>query len=83
MSKYRLSINEYEKILENQGGGCLICSRNNGKMVVDHDHSCCSQSKTCGKCIRGIICDQCNRAIGLIKDSPENAYSMYKYLKGV
>ena len=83
MSKYRLSIDKYEKILEKQGGGCLICSRNNGKMVVDHDHDCCPQSKTCGKCIRGIICDQCNRAIGLIKDNPSTALSMYKYLKGV
>lgn len=27
---------------------------------VDHDHKCCSGDKSCGKCVRGILCPGCN-----------------------
>lgn len=30
---------------------------------VDHRHSCCDKQRTCGRCVRGIVCHRCNRDI--------------------
>jgi hypothetical protein len=76
-SKYGISLEDYEKLLERQGGVCGICgavpeacSGNVGRLgpmlSVDHDHTCCPGVKTCGKCIRGIVCGACNRALGFV-----------------
>ena len=75
---YGIDTNVYEKMLEENNNGCYICGKTqqeNGKyLAVDHDHSCCSDYRvSCGKCVRGILCDTCNKAVGLLKDNAENA----------
>lgn len=74
---YNITLNEYYSILEKQGGGCSICgeTKSNGKnyLCVDHNHST-------GK-VRGILCDRCNRGLGLFKDSPELLLNAFDYLK--
>lgn len=37
---------------------------------VDHDHKCCAGNRSCGKCIRGLLCRQCNLLLGVAKDNP-------------
>lgn len=81
--KFGITIEDYEKMLAAQGGGCAICHRTDKvidghlgtpKMFpVDHDH------KT-GR-MRGILCDRCNRGIGLLQDSVELIKSALKYLQ--
>lgn len=83
---YGIDTTTYEKMLEKNNGGCYICGKTqkeNGKyLAVDHDHLCCNNYKvSCGKCIRGILCDTCNRAVGLLKDNAENAMAVAKYIK--
>lgn len=56
---YKLSKDQYEKILKAQNNACAICKKNK-KLYVDHNHSCCSTEYTCGKCVRGLICQKCN-----------------------
>ena len=62
--KYGITYDDYERMLEEQGGGCGICGTKEpggrGKFHVDHDHTCCPAEKTCGKCIRGLLCHGCN-----------------------
>lgn len=76
----------YEKIeaaIALQGGKCLICSLEfpGGKFNVDHDHSCCPDGKkTCGKCIRGILCSGCNGGIGLLRDDINILTKAIEYL---
>jgi hypothetical protein len=63
--QYGLTRKEYLLILKDQNGKCSIC-RNKCKtgrdLSVDHCH------KT--KKIRGLLCGNCNRGIGLFLDSP-------------
>lgn len=62
---YCITPEEYEQMLTAQGGGCAICGRRpkNRRLSVDHDHSCCPGTRSCGKCIRGLLCVQCNHKV--------------------
>lgn len=81
---YSISYGEYRDLIDAQQGGCEICRRPatefSKAMAIDHDHRCCPGKKSCGKCIRGILCTNCNAAIGLIGDSAEAAVRAVNYL---
>lgn len=66
-SCYRLSLERYNEILASQGGVCAMCKNPPKKISlhVDHDHACCPErKKSCGRCIRGLLCYPCNRFLG-------------------
>ena len=72
--RFRLTWEQYTALLAEQGGLCAVCKKpetDNGKfkLSVDHDHACCKGRHSCGKCIRGLLCNRCNRALGLLGDS--------------
>ncbi len=79
VQKYGITLVEYEELLTEQKGGCKICGLtpvdNNKSLAVDHDH------KT-GK-IRGLLCNNCNVAVGFLKDNPELGIKITSYLKEV
>jgi hypothetical protein len=61
--KYKLTIEEYD---ERAANGCNICGdKPERSLHVDHDHACCSgRGATCGNCVRGVVCNRCNTALG-------------------
>lgn len=74
LTRYGITLNDYEDIFEKQGCKCGICGtkenysghtgpRKEWSFSVDHCHFT-------GK-IRGLLCNDCNRALGLFKDNPE------------
>lgn len=64
-SKYRLREDDYTKLMHEQDGKCAICEAEFEETPhVDHDHSCCPGDRTCGKCVRGLLCGTCNRHLG-------------------
>jgi len=72
--KYNLTSVEYEKLLKGQNYVCAICSGTcSKKLAVDHDH-------ITGQ-IRGLLCNNCNRGIGHLQDSPVILQSALNYLK--
>jgi len=63
----------YDKTLAAQGGGCAICGSTDPKnpcntFAIDHDHSCCPQGYSCGKCIRGLLCFPCNSRLAHLEN---------------
>jgi hypothetical protein len=85
--KYGITLEEYERRLEAQGGTCATCGRppedayHPWGFCVDHDHACCSGDVTCGKCVRGIICSFCNRTLGLVRDDPDRLRRLAEYVE--
>jgi len=83
---YRIRPERYDEILEAQGGACAICgSKDPGwkrrYFSVDHDHSCCPDSaKSCGQCVRGLLCGSCNVLIGHARDDVDILTSAAAYL---
>src|SRR5688572_15561728 len=66
LKKYGLDKAALETMIDRQGGACLLCKGDLGDTwTVDHDHSCCPQAYTCGRCVRGILCRRCNIALGM------------------
>lgn len=75
---FHLTVEQYDGMLAAQGGVCAICKqpethqhRGRGMVVslsVDHDHRCCPGKTSCGKCVRGLLCDRCN--VGRFPDDP-------------
>lgn len=81
-SRYNLTWDAYTTILDLQNGNCAICTNElgDGRSYVDHDHSCCPGTKSCGSCVRGILCLSCNTSLGGFKDDPDILQKAIDYL---
>lgn len=66
---FKITLEQYDEILEAQDGVCAICKQPPMliRLSVDHDHKCCPGRKSCGKCVRGLICQRCNAVLGYIE----------------
>ena len=83
-SKYGLTEEKYNRLLEKQNGVCAVCKRPptpGQPLVIDHDHGCCPEIKTCGACVRGLIHQSCNLAIGGLEDNPILLRNAAEYLE--
>jgi len=75
---------DVEKMDRDQGGRCAICGSVNPdgrRLAVDHDHACCPGKRSCGGCVRGLLCDRCNRGMGFFGDDPALLESAAEYLR--
>ena len=84
--KYKITLEEYNQMFVEQNGCCKICSKHQSeckyKLSVDHDHKCCPISEiSCGKCIRGLLCNLCNTTVGRFERNPEILNKTVEYIK--
>ena|SRR3990167_5950618 len=81
-AKYNLPTT-YAEMVAAQNGLCAACKEPPDHMglCVDHDHSCCPDDSSCGKCVRGLLCFSCNYALGFAKDSEERLLALVAYLR--
>lgn len=66
----------YSKMLDEQGGTCLFCDRiprENRQFDVDHDHAT--------GLVRGLLCNEHNRAIGVVEKNLDKLPEFLKYIK--
>lgn len=64
--RYNISRATFLALLESQGGVCAVCTVEVSPITsyhVDHDHSCCPYGASCGECIRGLLCGNCNTLV--------------------
>lgn len=77
LKKFGISLEEYKQLCSKQDNKCAICkidrSLLNRNLCVDHDHVTLK--------VRGLLCDTCNRSIGLLKDDIEVLKSAIIYLQ--
>lgn len=59
---------------------CAVCSETR-RLCIDHDHACCPGDKSCGACVRGVLCTWCNSTLGHAKDSIERLKGLVEYLE--
>lgn len=86
---YNMTAKQYEEMFTAQEGLCAICGNpetrvSNGKtwwLAVDHDHTCCSGSRSCGKCARQLLCHSCNPGLGYFKDDIALSEAATEYLR--
>lgn len=80
--KHGLTLEQYDALLLAQNGCCAICKQKpqNKSFHIDHDHTCCNGQFSCGKCVRGLLCGNCNHGLGMFKDEPSNVLTAYNYL---
>ena len=71
--KYGLTKDQFDAMVKSSGGRCEICNEPLIIANVDHDH------KT--GIVRGLLCSNCNTALGLFKDSTTNLASAIIYLE--
>lgn len=60
---------------------CLTSTPDSSGWHTDHDHTCCPGIKSCGKCIRGILCGAHNKGTGHFQDSPELLRAAADYIE--
>lgn len=74
---YGININTYLEMLKDQGDVCKICKqecKTKYSLSVDHDHKS-------GK-VRGLLCNRCNRAIGMFEDNSNLLRLAAQYIDG-
>lgn len=75
---YGLTPEQYDALLERQGGRCAICvgegpgRKGSDFFAVDHDHDT--------GMIRGLLCSTCNMGLGSFKDDPTRLSKAIEYL---
>jgi len=84
LSRFGITLEGFVRLLDAQGGVCAICSGTNpngNALSVDHDHACCPGDRSCGRCIRGLLCSPCNFAVGMMRDEPARLRVAANYLE--
>lgn len=82
---YGITVDDYDRMLAAQGGGCALCGsmnpltgnrtyKRNTRTAFDVDH-CHATGK-----VRGLLCTRCNRLVGLAGDSLATALKLVEYL---
>lgn len=73
-ARYGITVEQYEIMFVRQQGCCAICQQpSTTRLVVDHDHE--------GGAVRGLLCQRCNKGLGLFDDDAARLRAASYYLK--
>ena len=77
LRRYGLTPEAFDALLGAQGNACASCGDtttggSSGRFHVDHDHT--------SGAVRGLLCQNCNIALGMLRDDPERIAALGRYL---
>lgn len=79
--RYNMTLEEFNAMLDRQGGLCANPACTESATDIDHDHACCPENgRSCGKCVRGILCNGCNVAEGRLRSNPALMLGLAEYV---
>lgn len=87
--RHNISLDAFLDLLKRQRYSCAACKAKFQKTgdryyrpYIDHDHSCCpsGDSRSCGRCIRGLLCHMCNLALGHVYNSSHRLRQLANYM---
>lgn len=83
---YGVTPEAFDEMRDAQDNTCGICDRSfegvaSKNIHVDHDHNCCPGKKSCGNCVRSLLCGQCNTGLGMFRDDPGLLTRAAEYLQ--
>jgi hypothetical protein len=83
---YNISQTDWDAMVARQGNCCAICrtDKPGGRgesWAIDHDHRCCPGKGSCGRCVRALLCTNCNLTIGYAGDDPARLRAMAAYIE--
>jgi hypothetical protein len=72
---YGITLRDYDEMFHKQASGCAVCGEWPGEkpLCVDHCHDT-------GE-VRGLLCNNCNTGIGMLRDDPMLVLRAYEYLE--
>ena len=77
-TRHGLTKTAYDSLYTKFDGLCWSCVSRKATHI-DHDHKCCPGVYSCGQCVRGLLCSQCNTALGLLADNPAYIKKLLQY----
>ena len=83
LEPYGLTVEQWQKMLTDQGGVCTICGKG-GKLKhlsVEHDHLI--KKKHGVIVVNGLVCQRCNRALGAFEWSDEVLLRAIRYMQKI
>ena len=88
-----LTLEQYAALRVAQADRCAACKEplefdRRHAVHIDHDHDCCPGVSapgmvSCGKCVRGLLCNVCNNAIGFLERYPQRLHMWIEYVRRV
>jgi hypothetical protein len=76
LKKYDITKEQYDEMFNKQQGKCHICDKHQSELLrplcIDHSH------KT--NKVRGLLCDRCNRGLGVFQDDVKLLLKAIEYL---
>lgn len=74
---FNLTLEDYDTLLKHQRGRCAVCKKfpkvGGNRLSVDHNHV--------SGLVRGLLCWNCNRALGRLKDNLELIEALAEFLR--
>ncbi|CAO0836124.1 Recombination endonuclease VII OS=Streptomyces microflavus OX=1919 GN=Smic_81080 PE=4 SV=1 [Streptomyces microflavus] len=71
---FGITLGDFNRMVAEQGNVCAICDKpqaGDRRLSIDHDRACCPGSRSCGMCVRQLLCNLCNTGLGLFRESPD------------
>jgi hypothetical protein len=86
-ARHGFTVAEIESAARAQRGACAVCQRPLPAVpIVDHDHELARlhghpETRGCRRCVRGLLCEDCNLGLGRFRDDPEALRRAAAYLE--